>query len=147
MEKICASEHLRLYLQSNTCIMKARRDVFQAIADPTRREIIGMIAQRPVNVNTIAVQFDVSRQAVSLHLKILAECGLLSIKQQGRERICEVKLEKLNEVHEWVQQYHKLWTEKLKTLKTFVEQEELQSKEANTVRKQSNISKKLKNGK
>lgn len=147
MEKICASEHLRLYLQSNTCIMKARRDVFQAIADPTRRAIIGMIAQRPVNVNTIAVQFDVSRQAVSLHLKILAECGLLSIKQQGRERICEVKLEKLNEVHEWVQQYHKLWTGKLKTLKTFVEQEELQSKEANTVRKQSNISKKLKNGK
>jgi DNA-binding transcriptional ArsR family regulator len=114
--------------------MKARRDVFQAIADPTRREIIGMVAQQPVNVNRIAEQFDVSRQAVSLHLKILAECGLLSIKQHGRERICQAKLERLIEVHEWVEQYHKLWTDKLKALKAFVEQEELQSKE-NTKRK------------
>ena len=63
--------------------MEARRDVFQAIADPTRREIIGMIAQQPVNVNTIAEQFDVSRQAISLHLKILSECGLLNINNQA----------------------------------------------------------------
>ncbi|MGE5943578.1 MAG: ArsR/SmtB family transcription factor, partial [Flavobacteriales bacterium] len=75
-------------------------------------------------------QFDVSRQAISLHLKILSECGLLNIKQSGRERLCEVKLEKLNEVHEWVQQYQKMWTEKLKALKAFVEQEELQSQKA-----------------
>jgi DNA-binding transcriptional ArsR family regulator len=114
--------------------MNARRDVFQAIADPKRREIIGMIALQPVNVNTIAEKFEVSRQAVSLHLKILTECGLLLIRQQGRERICEVKLEKLSEVHEWVQQYHKLWTGKLKALKTFVEQEELQSKRTKTKR-------------
>ncbi|MNZ89367.1 HTH-type transcriptional regulator [compost metagenome] len=112
--------------------MEARRDVFQAIADPTRRAIIGMIAQQPVNVNTIAEQFDVSRQAISLHLKILSECGLLSIKQIGRERLCEAKLEKLNEVHEWVEQYHKLWTTRLKALKDFVEQEELQSNSADT---------------
>lgn len=115
--------------------MEARRDVFQAIADPTRREIIGMIAQQPVNVNTIAEQFDVSRQAISLHLKILSECGLLNIKQSGRERLCEAKLEKLNEVHEWVQQYHKVWTGKLHALKAFVEQEELQSKRMNTTTK------------
>lgn len=108
--------------------MEARRDVFQAIADPTRRKIIGMIAQQPVNVNTIAEQFDVSRQAISLHLKILSECGLLNIKQSGRERLYKAKLEKLNEVHEWVQQYHKLWTGKLNALKAFVELEELQSK-------------------
>ncbi|HEY0670231.1 MAG TPA: metalloregulator ArsR/SmtB family transcription factor [Sphingobacteriaceae bacterium] len=108
--------------------MEARRDVFQAIADPTRRAIIGMIASQPVNVNTIAEQFDVSRQAISLHLKILSECGLLNIKQQGRERFCEAKLEKLNEVHEWVEQYHKLWTGRLKSLKNFIEQEDLQSK-------------------
>jgi DNA-binding transcriptional ArsR family regulator len=118
--------------------MEARRDVFQAIADPTRREIIGMIAHQPVNVNTIAEQFDVSRQAISLHLKILSECGLLSIKQSGRERLCEVKLEKLNEVHEWVQQYQKLWTGKLKTLKEFVEQEELQSKKVDAKQKINN---------
>lgn len=115
--------------------MEARRDVFQAIADPTRRAIIGMIAQQPVNVNTIAEQFDVSRQAISLHLKILSECGLLNIKQLGRERLCEAKLEKLNEVHEWVEQYHKLWTGRLNALKDFIEQEELQSKTVDTTKK------------
>jgi len=115
--------------------MEIRRDVFQAIADPTRRAIIGMIAQQPVNVNTIAEQFDVSRQAISLHLKILAECGLLNIKQLGRERLCEAKLEKLNEVHEWVEQYHKLWTGRLNALKNFIEQEEVQSKSVTTTDK------------
>jgi DNA-binding transcriptional ArsR family regulator len=112
--------------------MEARRDVFQAIADPTRRAIIGMIAQQPVNVNTIAEKFDVSRQAISLHLKILSECDLLNIRQIGRERLCEAKLEKLDEVYEWVEQYHKLWTTRLKALKDFVEKEELQSKNEKT---------------
>jgi len=123
--------------------MEARRDVFQAIADPTRRAIIGMIAQQPVNVNTIAEQFDVSRQAISLHLKILSECGLLNTKQLGRERLYEAKLEKLNEVHEWVEQYHKLWTGRLNALKNFIEQEELQSKTVNTTskKKTKNINK------
>jgi DNA-binding transcriptional ArsR family regulator len=106
--------------------MEARRDVFQAIADPTRRAIIGMIAQQPVNVNTIAEQFVVSRQAISLHLKILAECGLVDFRQSGRERLCEAKLDKLAEVHEWVQHYHQLWTTRLSSLKSFLEQEELQ---------------------
>jgi DNA-binding transcriptional ArsR family regulator len=104
--------------------METRRDVFQAIADPTRREIIGMIAQQPVNVNTIAEKFDVSRQAISLHIKILSECGLLNIKQSGRERFCEVNLEKLSEVHLWVQQYQKMWMGRLNELRKFVEQEE-----------------------
>ncbi|OJU74773.1 MAG: transcriptional regulator [Bacteroidetes bacterium 47-18] len=100
--------------------MEARRDVFQAIADPTRRAIIGMIAKEPVNVNTIAEQFDVSRQAVSLHLKILAECGLLTMKQQGRERICEAKLEKLNEVNEWIAQYKQFWEARLDKLEMYL---------------------------
>jgi len=104
--------------------MEARRDVFQAIADPTRRAIIGMIAKEPVNVNTIAEQFDVSRQAISLHLKILAECGLLSMKQQGRERICEAKLEKLNEVNEWISQYKQFWNTKLDALDKFLKNNE-----------------------
>lgn len=121
--------------------MEARRDVFQAIADPTRRAIIGMIAQQPVNVNTIAEQFDVSRQAISLHLKILSECGLLNIKRLGRERLCEAKLEKLNEVHEWVAQYHQLWTGRLNALKTFIEKEEIQSKNKNSRNKGINQSK------
>ncbi|MFN8294281.1 MAG: metalloregulator ArsR/SmtB family transcription factor [Chitinophagales bacterium] len=103
--------------------METRRDVFQAIADPTRRAIIGMIAEQPARINSIAEQFDVSRQAISLHLKILSECGLLHIKQQGRERYCEANLEKLNEVHEWVQQYHLLWKNRLQALKKLLEQD------------------------
>lgn len=100
--------------------MEARRDVFQAIADPTRRAIIGMIAKEPTNVNAIADQFDVSRQAISLHLKILAECGLLTMKQQGRERICEAQLEKLSEVNEWITQYKQFWTQKLDALENYL---------------------------
>ncbi len=118
--------------------MEARRDVFQAIADPTRRAIIGMIAQQPVNVNAIAERFDVTRQAISLHLKILSECGLLNIKQLGRERYCEAKLEKLNEVRDWVEQYHQLWAGRMKSLKKFIEQEELQSATAPTTDKRKN---------
>lgn len=116
-------------MQVNCCIyickqilafVEARRDVFQAIADPTRRAIIGMIARKPVNVNTIAEQFAVSRQAVSLHLKILSECGLLTMKQQGRERICEARLEKLNEVNEWVAQYKQFWEDSFDGLERYL---------------------------
>lgn len=82
-----------------------RRDVFQAIADPTRREIIHMISKKPLNVNAVAENFDVTRTAIYKHLKILTECGLINIRQQGRERFCEARLEKLNEVAEWVEQY------------------------------------------
>lgn len=107
--------------------MEIRRDVFHAIADPTRRQIIGMVAQQPLNLNSIAENFNVTRQAVSLHVKILEECGLIMIKQYGRERVCEAKLEKLNEVHEWTKQYQKFWAQKMKALKTFLELEETQS--------------------
>ena len=66
-----------------------RRDVFQAIADPTRREIISMIAHQSLNLNSVAEKFQQSRPAISKHIKILTECGLVEIKQQGRERYCE----------------------------------------------------------
>ncbi len=102
--------------------MEMRRDVFQAIADPTRRQIIGMIANKATNVNAIADQFDVSRQAISLHIKILTECGLISIKQNGRERICEAKLEQLNEVSAWVEQYKQFWEQKLDSLENYLQQ-------------------------
>jgi len=97
-----------------------RRDVFQAIADPTRREIINMIAHRPLNLNSVAEQFHISRPAVSKHIKILTECGLITIKQQGRERYCEAELQKLTEVAEWVEQYRVLWTKKLDALEKFL---------------------------
>jgi DNA-binding transcriptional ArsR family regulator len=98
-----------------------RRDVFQAIADPTRRTIINMISSQSLNLNSVAENFDISRPAISKHIKILTECGLIVVKQQGRERYCEAKLEKLNEVSDWVEQYRKFWTVKLDALETYLE--------------------------
>jgi DNA-binding transcriptional ArsR family regulator len=102
-------------------IMESRRDVFQAIADPTRRQIIGMLAQESLNLNSIAEKFDVTRQAVSLHVKILTECGLIVIKQQGRERICEAKLDKLSEVSDWIDQYRQYWNVKFNSLDKYLQ--------------------------
>lgn len=97
-----------------------RRDVFQAIADPTRREIIHLLAHRRLNLNAVAEQFDVSRPAISKHIKILMECGLIEVKQQGRERYCEARLKKLNEVTRWTEQYRMFWTKKLDDLESFL---------------------------
>jgi DNA-binding transcriptional ArsR family regulator len=101
--------------------MIARRDVYQAIADPTRRAIINMIAAQPHNVNSIAEKFDVSRQAISLHVKILTDCGLVVIKKRGRDRFCEPQLDKLSEVSVWVDQYRRHWENKLDALETYIE--------------------------
>jgi DNA-binding transcriptional ArsR family regulator len=98
-----------------------RRDVFQAIADPTRRQIIGIISRQSLNLNAIADSFNMSRQAVSLHVKILEECGLIMIKQQGRERFCEARLEKLEEVSGWVDQYKEFWTTQFQSLDKFLQ--------------------------
>ncbi len=98
-----------------------RRDVFQAIADPTRREIINMISHESLNLNSVAENFSISRPAISKHIKILSECGLIIIKQQGRERYCEAKLDKLNEVSEWIEQYRVFWTSKINALENFLE--------------------------
>ena len=89
-----------------------RRDVFQAIADPTRREIIHLIANQPLNLNAIAENFDMSRPAISQHMKILIECGLIDVTQKGRERYCEARLDKLDEVGQWVEQYRMIWQQK-----------------------------------
>jgi DNA-binding transcriptional ArsR family regulator len=97
-----------------------RRDVFQAIADPTRREIIGLLAKQPLNLNAVAENFDISRPAISKHIKILTECGLILIRQEGRERYCEAKFDKLNEVSDWVEQYRVFWNNKLDALDKFL---------------------------
>ncbi|MES1225156.1 MAG: metalloregulator ArsR/SmtB family transcription factor [Bacteroidota bacterium] len=99
-----------------------RRDVFQAIADPTRRAIISMIATQSLNLNAVAGNFDVSRPAISKHIKILTECGLIEIKQQGRERFCEAKLQKLSEVSDWVEQYKQFWNAKFDALENYLEE-------------------------
>jgi DNA-binding transcriptional ArsR family regulator len=118
---IFASKYLHIF-------MEARRDVFQAIADPTRRQIIDMVAQQPLNVNSIAEKFDVSRQAVSLHVKILTECGLIVIKQQGRERYCEAKLDALREVSDWVEQYRLIWKQKFTSLEKYLKKMQAEKK-------------------
>lgn len=108
--------------------MKVRRDVYQAIADPTRREIINLVAGQSYNVNTIAEKFDMTRQAISLHVKILEECGLLVIKQSGRERFCEVQLDQLDEVASWIEQSRKLWTKRFEKLDRYLQQQKTKSK-------------------
>ncbi|HTI07876.1 MAG TPA: metalloregulator ArsR/SmtB family transcription factor [Puia sp.] len=100
-----------------------RRDVFQAIADPTRREIIGLLSQQSLNLNAVADNFSISRPAVSKHIKILTECGLIMITQQGRERFCRANMNKLSEVSDWVDQYRKFWTGKLDALEKFLDKQ------------------------
>jgi DNA-binding transcriptional ArsR family regulator len=100
--------------------MEARRDVFQAIADPTRRAIIGLVVKKPLTLNAVAEKFDMSRQAVSLHVKILTECGLIVIKRQGRERYCETKLDSLNEVSKWIEQYKQHWEDRLDSMEKYL---------------------------
>ena len=97
-----------------------RRDVFQAIADPTRREIVNMIAKESLNLNSVAGKFHISRPAISKHIKILTECGLIIIKQEGRERYCEANLKSLGEVSQWIEQYRNFWTKKLDALENFL---------------------------
>jgi DNA-binding transcriptional ArsR family regulator len=106
--------------------MEIRRDVFQAIADPNRRAIINLLSKKKLTLNGVAENFDISRPAISKHIKILEECGLIVIEQQGRERYCQVKLKGLNEVSEWVSQYKRFWEERMDSLERYLA--EIQSK-------------------
>lgn len=99
-----------------------RRDVFQAIADPNRREILALLAKQRLTLNGVADNFRISRPAVSRHIKILAECGLVYISQQGRERYCELRLDKLREVSDWVEQYRQLWEQRFDRLDDILEE-------------------------
>ena len=86
-----------------------RRDVFQAIADPTRRAIISLIALQAMTPNAIADNFNSTRQAVSKHLHILVECELVKQENQGREIYYSLKIEKMKEIDNWLEQYRKIW--------------------------------------
>jgi DNA-binding transcriptional ArsR family regulator len=100
-----------------------RRDVFQAIADPTRREILNLLAYQSLNVNAVADKFDISRPAVAKHIRILTECGLLVVKQAGREKHIRADLKKLEQVSEWTAKYKEFWSEKLDKLGDFLAQD------------------------
>ena len=86
-----------------------RRDIFQAIADPTRRAIITLIALKAMTPNAIAEHFDTTRQSVSKHLRILTECELVNPEQQGREIYYSLKIEKMKEVDTWIEQFRAIW--------------------------------------
>lgn len=101
--------------------MQIRRDVFQAIADPTRREIINLVSKQSLNLNAIAENFDMSRPAISQHIKILTECGLLLITRQGRERFCEVRMEPLSEVADWLEPLRKRLEDRYNMLDNILE--------------------------
>jgi DNA-binding transcriptional ArsR family regulator len=101
--------------------METRRDAFQAIADPTRRQIIDLLSRKSMNLNAVADQFDVSRPAISKHIKILYQCGLIQITEKGRERHCRANLDKLKEVSEWVERYRSFWNQRLDMLGEFLE--------------------------
>ena len=86
-----------------------RRDVFQGIADPTRRAIIALIAVQAMTPNAIAEHFDTTRQAVSKHLRILTECELVSPEQRGREIYYSLEIDKMKEIDKWMEQYRRIW--------------------------------------
>ncbi|MBG6233847.1 DNA-binding transcriptional ArsR family regulator [Pedobacter sp. CAN_A7] len=101
--------------------MELRRDVFQAVADPNRRQIIDLLVKQPMNLNALAGHFDISRPAVSKHIKILTACGLVVVKQTGRERNCSVDAQKLVEIDQWLGRYRKFWNHQLDNLGKFLE--------------------------
>jgi DNA-binding transcriptional ArsR family regulator len=93
-----------------------RRDVFQAIADPTRRAIILLIASQAMTPNAIAEHFNTTRQAVSKHLRILAECQLVKQEQSGREIYYQLNGDKMKEIDQWLEQFRKIWESRFNEL-------------------------------
>jgi len=97
------------------------KDIFQAISDPTRRQIILFIAKESMNLNAIAGKFDISRPAVSKHIKILSACGIIEIIQRGRERHCRANLRLFEPVSNWIAECSAFWTGKLDALEVFLD--------------------------
>ena len=99
-----------------------RRDVFQAIADPVRREIIELLSTETLTVNQVAEKFEISRPAISKHLKILNECGIVDFNQVGRERLCLIQPKKLIPAFLWIKQYNKLWEDRIDSFENYINQ-------------------------
>jgi len=93
-----------------------RRDIFQAIADPTRRAIIALIAVQAMTPNALAEHFATTRQAVSKHLQILSECEVVDQQQQGREIYYQLKIDKMKEIDQWLEQFRKIWEQRYNQL-------------------------------
>ena len=93
-----------------------RRDIFQAIADPTRRAILVLIAAQAMTPNALAEHFDTTRQAVSKHLRILTECELVKQEYQGREIYYQLEINKMKEIDKWLEQFRKIWEDRFNQL-------------------------------
>ncbi len=107
-------------------LLKMRRDVFQAIADPVRREIIELLAKEKLTVNAVAERFDISRPAISKHIRILNECRIVEVHQVGRERFCSIEAKSLIPAFLWIDQYRTLWEQRLDQFEAYLN--EFQSK-------------------
>ena len=96
--------------------MKLRRDVFQAISDPTRRAILVLLTSQAMTAGAIAENFDAARPTISKHIQILNECDLVEANQQGREIYYELKIEKMKEIDKWLEQFRKIWEKRFDQL-------------------------------
>lgn len=110
-----------LYLSSNSDTMILRRDIFQAIADPTRRSILLLLASQTITAGAIAEHFDGARSTVSKHIQILTECGLIEANQQGREIYYQLKIESVQEIDLWLDQLRKIWENRFDNLDKYLE--------------------------
>ena len=97
-----------------------RRDVFQAIADPIRRQIIELLAEEPLTVNGVAENFEISRPAISKHLRILKECGIIELNKRGREQICYINTKSLVPAFLWIERHHKLWEDQIDSFEEYI---------------------------
>ena len=111
-----------LYLQSNDDTMITRRDVFQAIADPTRRAILMLLTAQAMTAGAIATEFDSTRSTISKHLQILTECGLLSQREKGREVHYQLKAENMKAVADWLKPFQQLWESRFSKLDDVLKQ-------------------------
>lgn len=99
-----------------------RRDVFQAIADPNRRKIIDLLAKKPLTLNAIADHFNISRPAVSQHIRHLTECGIVEVEQKGRERYCKIQPQNLIPAFLWLEKYQQQWESRIDSFEKYVKQ-------------------------
>ncbi len=109
-----------LYLQSNNCVMEIRRDVFQAIADPTRRAILSLVAIQAMTPGAIAENFNSSRQTISKHIQILSECELLHQTQSGREIYYHLNPQKMKEIDNFIEPFRKMWDDRFNKLEVIM---------------------------
>lgn len=115
-----AAKRVRISIFAAKRVHIMRRDVFQGIADPTRRAILGRLVTEKLNLTTLADHYEITRQSVTKHIRILAECGLVVIETQGRERYVKAKPEKLKEVAQWIDQYRAFFTESYNRLDDYL---------------------------